>query len=226
VYLRTKEEEFRPLFWVQNNKPNEMLLGLYGVSATTPILRSMWPERTLETADLANVHYDWSSAVELGVPVDHITCHGDGRFHLKTRCGGDLYIQSMQRTKPLGPNTSTFLELVLISDLAQHYTASTRPVKYPHVWFGINQDQYLALRGMFSGVNYNVEQDMLATMAQYQGQHGGIVLTSGTLKGVLMAHPKTLGEQARQTGRPRGTLLSLKFPVGPDIWHLKTFLFG
>lgn len=224
AYLRTKDDEFRPLFWVHNNKPNEMLLGLYGLSKTTPVLRCMWPERTLQTSELANVHYDYGNGIEVGAPVDHITCHADGRFHVKTKGGGEVYIQSMRRTEPLGPNTSTFLELILVSDLARHYAITKGRVKYPHVWFGLNHDRCFALRGMFSGTNYPVEPRMLATMAQFPGQHGGMILTSGTLKGVLMGHPKTLGEEAL-AARPRGTLLSFKFPVGADVWHLKTFLF-
>jgi hypothetical protein len=96
-------------------------------------------------------------------------------------------------------------------------------VKYPNVWFGLEPDQYLALRAMFAGVNHPTEQVMVGTMATFKGAHGGVVLTSGTLKGVVMGHPAQLSEAAAEKRRG-GTLLSFKFPVGEDSWHIKTFL--
>jgi hypothetical protein len=221
-YLLTEDNKYRRLLWVQNNKPNEMLLGIYGLARNTPILRYMWPERTLDQSELENVRYQYQDAVPVGLALDHVTCHADGRFHVKTKDGSDLYVQTMKRSEALGPDTSIFLEVVVISDLARHYTISRR-VKYPHIWFGVGPDKYLALRGMFSGVNYPVEKDMLATMAPFRGRHGGVVLTSGTLKGIFMGHAKALAGEALAT-RPRGTMLSFKFPVTGGKWHVKTFL--
>jgi len=223
-YLKTGPDEFRPLLWVQNNKPNEMLLGVYGLATTTSILRSMWPEQVVRTSDLPSIHYSHKDAIEIGVALDHVTCHADGRFHLKTKQNDDIYVHSMQRTEPLGPDTSVFLEVFVVSDVAEHYGVSPSHVKYPHIWFGLLNDQYLALRGMFAGINFPVETKMMATMAQIRGQHGGVALTSGTLKGIFMGGPASLSDEARSS-RPKGTLLSFKFPVPPDQWHIKTFLF-
>lgn len=142
-------------------------------------------------------------------------------FTLKTKSGDDLYIQAMQRAQPLGPDTSIFLEVIICSDLASQY--AVKRTKYPNVWFGLETNECLALRAMFAGVNHDTERVMLATMAGFKGEHGGVILTSGTLKGVIMGHPAALSADAAAKRR-RGTLLSFKFPLGADKWHLKTFL--
>jgi hypothetical protein len=224
IYLKTPSKKFRRLFWLQNNKPNEMLLGFYSLSGKPAIMRYMWPEYLLAESELANVTYKYEKAIKVNRLIDHITCHADGRFHIKTKNKEELYIQAMQRTEALGPDTSIFLEIIVISDLAENYTVLDGNVKYPYVWFDVLPDQYIALRGMFAGVNYNVERVMIDTMLGFPGNHGGVVVTSGTIKGVLMGHPKSLPNSAR-SARPGGTLLSFKFPVAEGKWHIKTFLF-
>jgi hypothetical protein len=222
-YLRTGESEFRAVLWAQNNRPDEMLFGLYGLTARTPILSRMWPERTVDAADMLNLRYNYDDGVRVGIPVDHLTCHVDGRFHVKTLAGSDVYIQAMQRNQPLGANTPVFLDLILVSDRAEHYPVLRQKIKTPHVWFGVENNQYLAVRGMFSGVNYNLEGDMASTISQL-GACVGISLVSGTLKGLLVGIPSNIPPEAK-AARPRGTLLSLRFPVVSNQWHLKTFLF-
>lgn len=223
AYLKMQEGEFRPLLWAQNNKPNEMLLGIYGLSAATSILRSAWPEQVVGKSDLPTIRYDYNDAVHVGIAFDHVTCHADGRFHLKMKDNSTVYSHAMQRVQALGPDTSTFLEVFVVSDIASRYAVS-RKTKYPHIWFGISEHQYIALRGMFSGINFPVEQQMISTMSQFQRHSGGVVLTSGTLKGVFIGGPSTISDQA-QAGRPSGTILSFKFPVDAEHWHIKTFLF-
>ncbi|MGH8603828.1 MAG: hypothetical protein ACREXR_13950, partial [Gammaproteobacteria bacterium] len=224
IYLQTEALQFRRLFWVQNNKPNEMLLGLYGFSGKPAVMAYMWPEYELEGTQLANMKYRFHDAIKVNQEIDHITCHADGRFHLKTKDRRTLYIQAMQRTEPLGPDTPVFLEIILCSDLAENYAPVNGQVKFPHVWFGLAPDNYIALRGMFAGAHYDIERVMIDTMSQFSCQHGGVVLISGTIKGVLMGHPKN-GPSTAQPDRPRGSMLSFKFPVGDDKWHIKTFLF-
>jgi hypothetical protein len=77
---------------------------------------------------------------------------------------------------------------------------------------------------MFAGANYHVEEVMLNTMSMFAGQHGATVLTSGSIKGILSGQPKVLPDSAK-LARPKGTILSFKFPVSQGKWHIKTFLF-
>lgn len=223
LYLRTDSAEYRRLAWFHNNKPNEMLLGIYGLNGKPTLLRGMWPERELTSGDLGAVTYEWDQIVEVGTVLDHMTCHADGSFHVKTSGGRLAYSQTMKRAEALGPDTGIFLELILISDLANKYEAIRHKPRKPHVWFDANPQHYLSLRGMFSGSNHPLEQDMAATMARFPGMHGGLVLRSGTVKGILAGRPKEFPHSAR-AARPNGTILSFKFPVGDNRWHIKSLL--
>ena len=221
VYLRTALNEYRRLFWVHNNKPNEMLLGLYGTSIETPILRYMWKEQELDTSELSKVDFLYEDAIEVNKSVDPIICHADGRIYVRTKKGEDLYAQTMQHIEPSGPDTKVFLELTLVSDVARHYSSIDNTVKSPDVWFALSgEEYYINLRGMFAGANFDVKM----IMPMFAGHHSSKVLMSGALKGVLMGLSKKLEEEAMET-RPRGTLLSFKFPVTEGRWHIKTFLF-
>ena len=201
-----------------------MLLGIYGLSVKTPTLRQMWAERELEKSELPAVTYKYSDATEVNHQVDHITCHADGRFHIKTKNHTDVYVHGVQRTEPLGPDTSIFLEVILFSDLAGNYSLVDGNAKNPHVWFGLLEDQCIFLRAMFAGINHNVEQTMLDTMAQFSGPASMAVLRSATLEGCIIGYPMRLSGDAL-AAHPNGTLISFKFPVAEDKWHIKTFLF-
>lgn len=108
LYVRDTETSYRPVAWFQNNKPNEMLFGIYSLKASgRSVLRAMWPEIDIDTID-APIHCKFSDLVDVGVAVDHITCHADGTFHVKTIDQKDVYIHGMKRVAPLGADTPTF----------------------------------------------------------------------------------------------------------------------
>lgn len=124
AYLRTPQKQYRPLFWIQNSKPNELLFGLYGLTETTPTLHCSWPEQTVPSGTPVQLCYAYQDAIDVGIPLDHVTCHADGKFHLKKKKGQEIYFQRMQRVQPLGADTPTFLDVTVVSDLAQHYRVS------------------------------------------------------------------------------------------------------
>ena len=201
-----------------------MLLGIYGFSAKAPTLRQMWPERELEASELDAINYKFGGAMEVGTQVDHFTCHADGSFHIKTKDGKDLYIQRVPGTEPLGPDTSIFLQVILWSDLATNYSVVGGSVKDPRVCLDLPEDHCIPLRVMFSGVNYDVEQTMANTMAQFSGQHDRTVLKLDTFKGCIAGQSIKLSDD-HLANRPRGTLVSFKFPGADGKFRIKMFLF-
>jgi hypothetical protein len=224
LYLRTNQTIYRPVAWFRNNKPNELLIGLYGLRKKQPVLRYMWPERELEKEQLDAVRFDYRDKIDVGYAVDHVTCHADGRFHVKTANHKDLYVQEMQRCEPLGPDTTTFLELIICTDIARNYCLTSTTAKVPNAWIDVLEGSYVVLRGMFSGANYDIESVMAATLARLGGSFPAVRLASGTVKGVLAMRQESLSEEAAKS-RPQGTILSFKFPVENDRWHIKSFLF-
>lgn len=224
LYLRTNLNEHRRLAWFKNNKPNEMLVGIYGINGKNATLKYMWPEKVVEVDEIVSVRYNYKDAEELSCVVDHITCHADGTFHVKTKNHDVLYIQTIRRTTPLGADTPTFLDFHLISDAIGMYANISEPPKNPYVDFQVPDNHYIAFRGMFSGVNYNLTQDMLDTMVHHGNNFEGAHLISGTLQGMLAATANPLSPDLAEK-RPRGTILSFRFPLANNRWLLKAFLF-
>lgn len=222
-YIRTNST-FRSLFWVHNNKPNEMLLGLYGLRTKVPTLRRLWPDRELRSADLKSIRYRFGDATEVGEHVDHITCHADGRFHVKTLGGETPYIHQMQRVQPIGAETSTFLNVQIVSDLCENYLNTSENPKPPSVLLGADADQFVSLRAWFSGAKFDLMPEVTAVLGGFHESAAVVTLEFGTLRGVVVSTATRLTAAARDA-RPRGTLLSFNFPVAPDRWHVKTFLF-
>src|SRR2546426_1675737 len=143
--------------WFHNYAPNEMLVGLHGATGQPATLRYIFPEYEVPTSQLSAVRYDYASAIKVDKAIDHVSCHIDGRFHIKTRDDQDLYIQSMRRTQPLGPDTSTFLEFIVCSHLASSYRPIEGKPKKPFAFVGLHDDQIVCLRSMFSGARYPLE---------------------------------------------------------------------
>src|SRR5262249_23247247 len=146
-------------------RPDEMLMALSGLDSTTSILDSEYPVRDVSESDLLAMRYEYADAKSIRKPVDHITCHPDGRFHIRTR-DRDLYVHTMQRVEPLGPDTPIFLEFTILSDKVRNYTSLVPELKAPCVPMRVHPDAYVAIRGMFSGSNYDLESTLVRTVAQ------------------------------------------------------------
>jgi hypothetical protein len=224
VYIRNHRSEWARLFWVHNNKPNEMLLGVHNLDGGLGRITYEFPERQWTAgASEARIKFTWLEATAVDQEIDHFTCHADGRFHARTKTGPDFYTHVEQRAQPLGPSTSTFLDVIIASDAVSRYRVIDEKPKYPHVWVQAPEGCCLALKCLFSGVNYALEKEAVGWMAQ--GQHGqaGVILTSGTLKGVIRVRPVPIGQEASEN-RPPGTLLVFRWPRGAQTWGAKAFI--
>jgi hypothetical protein len=224
LYFHSNGGIYRRLGWIRNSRPNELLVGLYGHNGAQPTLRYMWPEREIANEELSNVSFRYDERMDVGRTLDHFTCHANGRFHVKTTDNRDRYIHAMRRCQPLGRATSSFLDLMIISDLPEYYAAVRDKVRFPHVWINVPRDRHVAIRARFAGAAHNLEAEMASIAALFPGVTGGAVLRSGTIKGVLLIRPQSVSAEAAAT-RPRGTIVSFQFPLGDGRWHIKAFLF-
>ena len=227
-YLRNDDGSFSRFLWFHNHKPNEMLIGLSGLTSKRASLDYMIPDRVVSRDELQALHASYSDAIEVKKPTEHITCHSSGSFHIKTIDGNDLYVHKLQREEPLGANTSIFLDFIILSDLGKNYSCRTKSVKMPAVCFDVQPMDCIAIRGMFSGANYNLEKVMVGTVSKVTNQRAVfkrmIRLAGNTLKGILWYETTTVTEEI--PGRPSGTFVSFCFPTGEDSYLVKAFVFG
>ena len=205
-----------------------MLMGIYGLQGSPANLSHSWSELLLDESELPEINYKFEDAQEVGQLLDHVTCHADGRIHIKTR-SKELYIHKVQHLEPLGSDTGPFLRFIAITDRVSSYAAITGQPKQPSATLKTPDESVVwSLRGSFSGSNYALEAETFATIEQLSGGRSvmqpAIILRSGTVKGLIWGYPSHPPSD-HMDARPSGTLLSFKFPAPEGKWIIKTFLF-
>lgn len=212
LYIKPHGASFARLLWVRNHQPNEMMLGIYGRDGGPATITHEFPERVLTAGESGLFHWNWDQAEQVSIPLDHFSCHVDGRFHLKKLGGGpDPYSHNESQTEPLGPDSGVFLNLIVVSDRLSSYSAINGVPKYPNVWVEATPDATLGLKCLFAGVNCALESRGIGVAAARPMGAGVVVITSSTLKGVVVASPFPLSADAERT-RPRGTLIIFRWP--------------
>lgn len=205
-----------------------MLMGFYGLTKKEPVLALEFPEYVLSNNELKQVRYNYSEAKEINQKIDHISCHDNGKFHLKTKGDPDTqYIHKLLSSVPLGPDVPVFLKFIVISDVASSYQVTTKKPKDPHVPIRLEPNQYLSLKCMFSGANYNLKKalsdTLSATIKRGPLFHSAVILNSSSLQGGFFWEIGVYPEEAKAK-RPCGTIVSFQFPTQDKKNILKTFV--
>jgi len=221
--VRTADKQFARLLWIHNNRPNEMLLGAYGLDGHPAIITYELPERVHTRGEPRELKFRYEEASPVHLKINHFTCHADGRFHAKAQESEVLYSQVEHLGEALGPASPPFLRVLVVSDRLSRYTSITREPKKPHVWFQAYPESILAMDLVFSGVRYPLEQGALDAMSSRGRDAAGTVLVSGTLKGVLWGNPRQMSEEGA-AARPPGTLLAFLWPRGAGRGVVKAII--
>lgn len=222
IYVKSVGSAFARLFWFKSNRPNELLLGAYSLNGTPASITHEFPEKGWSPGDPSEMDVHWSEATSVCLPIDHFTCHADGRFHAKTHQGKPLYSHHEQGS-PLGPDSPVFLDLIIASDVISKYRVLNSPPKYPHVWFQASPDATLSLNAIFSGARYPILDDAIRTGRARPGMSGGVVMTSGTIQCVIWGAPLSISAEARSL-RPPGTLFVFQWRRGGRTVGAKSFI--
>lgn len=223
VYVRTADKQFARLLWVHNNQPNEMLLGAFGLDGHPAIITHEFPEWVHAKEEQREIKFLYEDASPVHLKIDHFTCHADGRFHAKTPESDVLYSQVEHLGEAIGPNSLPFLRVLVVSDRLSRYASITGVPKKPRVWFQAHPASILAMNLVFSGINYPLEHNALATIASRGQEAAGTILVSGTLKGVVWGNPRQMSDEGVVT-RPPGTILAFSWPRGVGSWGIKAFI--
>jgi len=223
LYLRTAAGQFARLLWVRNHRPNEMLLGFYGLDGGPPSITHEFPERIIGANESGPFKIMYEDATPVAIELDHFSCHADGRFHLKRRGGDVRYSHNERHSEPLGPETSVFLDLIVASDRVDAYKAIEGEPKLPHVWVDGGVETSIVLKCLFSGATYASEPRALASAIRRPQGAGLVTLTSSSLKGAVVASTLPLPVESR-VAKPPGTLLLFRWPRDAAGTGVKSFI--
>ena len=224
-YLRQPAGGFSRLFWIQSPRANEMLLGAYSLQGDPATITHEFPELRHSPGESKTGTLKWADAQPLALPVDHFTCHADGRFHLKARVGSTLYSHIEEGAAPLGPKSPVFLDVIITSDIVSKYATAAGAPKYPHVWFQMPVHGVISLNAMFSGVEYPLMADALSWIAAGGRTEGAIPLRAGEFQAMVWGSPLPISPEAAAS-RPPGTLFMFQWRRGPETVGLKAFILG
>jgi hypothetical protein len=225
-YIRHNSDYAR-LMWFHNNKPNEMLIGFYGLYQKQPVLQGIFPERQVTSSELKDLPFKYPEIQPTNEKIDHITCHADGTFHIKTIGGKEIYRDTMKRVEPLGQYTPTFLEFIVLTQISDKYKMTTTEPQKPHIFFDYLDNHIFIIEGRFSGANYEgLDKEVSGRL----GQIGVIIapgfrLDASTIRGLLFVQALRMSQDAL-TDRPDGTIIIFKFPIAPDKFTIKGFSIG
>src|SRR5688572_28426242 len=180
-YARTQDGLHRAIMWVQNVRPNEMLLGFYGLNQNVSLLRGEWPDREVGPDEFTQ-RYRWEEMQNVGQRFDHITCHPDGKFHVKVAGGGVPYRHELKRVEPLGPDTPLFLEFMVLTDRIGNYQVTLEESKTPNCVVSATHDESLAFLGFFAGSKYDLMRHVGARLEGRLPFHQAFLVESSTLQ--------------------------------------------
>jgi len=229
LYLERSNNILSPLLWFHNFKINEMMLGIYGLNHKQPFLTLEFPEYILPDSKLNAINYKYKDATQVNKQLDHITCHNDGKFHLRTKNDeNDRYIHGLKSNTPLGPDVPIFLQFQIISDITENYKITKKSPKNPYVLLQISDNECLSLRGAFSGINFDLKKEIAQTLSALNNgnpfSQPAIVLNSNSLQGIFFWQKMALIGDAKKN-RPAGTIVSFMFNTENGENLIKTFIF-
>jgi hypothetical protein len=204
LYVRSGGQLAR-LLWVRNHRPNEMLLGFYGLNGAPAQVVREFPERRIGPGDSGPFSFKWTDATTVAIPLDHFSCHADGRFHLKRQGGHVLYSHNERHATPLGPDSDVFLDLIVVSGPIQSYAPIAEEPRFPLVYVEGPPEATITLKCLFVGINHPVEPRALAVAASRGRPTAVLSLVSSTIKGVLVSSIFPISAEA-VLAHPGGTL--------------------
>jgi len=211
-----------------NYSANQMLMEIYGLHGQKAVMTYVFPEKIVKEEELSAVDFLWPDAIEINKPIEHITCHKDGTFHIKTKSRKDLYVERMSHTRPIGPDVDAFLTFKILSEIAVRYQTVPLPLEEPNAWFSVPDNDALVMEGAFAGSKYNLEQEFGSTILHRSGKSGVAVpvvrLMSGTIKGLFHCYTTPIPDKSYRN-KPEGTFISFKFPVDNVSYAIKGFFF-
>lgn len=236
VYLKTEDSVLRKLIWFRQHRENEMLMGFYGLKEKNSKLTHVFPKQIHTNDERIQTTFKWAEAPPQLVEcrIDHLSCHADGTIHLKKQskklATESKYFEIEKHFQKIGENTHVFLDFIILSDIPNKYTSEDGSAKNASVIISTQSNQIVQIRGMFSGVNFPLEQKVGETRMKLEGRQGifqNIMFPSETIKGFIWWYFENPPPEALNN-RPQGTIVSFRYPDSLEYKEnkYKTYIFS
>lgn len=219
IYLRTADDRFAPVAWLQSGGDSELIFGFRGLSSPTPEYAARFPDREFSTAELLKAEHRYSEARPVGVEVDHFSFHANGQCHLARRRGvphSDAVFGG-----PIDETAGRFLDVVAFLDRADRY-AATDQAKTPMLSLRVSPDAYLRLRINAFGAEAPAHE-ILRREVRDPARLRGFELSPFNASVEWSVSPPLSVDVA--AARPAGTFVLFRWLVGQDRHLVRGFLF-
>jgi hypothetical protein len=223
IYLKSNSLDFK-FMWFHNYSLNDMMIGISGLLEKHAKL-DIFPELNVSEDELKSLRWNYHEVIEVKEKVDHITCHSDGTFHIKTINDIVVYRDTLKLQQHLGPNTGIFLDFIVMSDLASNYQVAASEPKDNSFALACQPNEFYIIEGKFSGANYPLENDMARRALSLHGIASCVRVNGPALRGILWLTTHFLS-QGMLSKRPRIAIMMLKFPATEHRYLIKSFVFS
>lgn len=226
LYFHHGDDTYSPIMWFHEYAPLEMIFGFYGVSSKAARLSFEYPQRNVSVQEARSVKFRYEERDAVDRPLQHITVHVSGEFHIKLKDAAEPYVHRLYGVRPLHPSTGQFLDFRVITDLPSSYQRAVEQPRRPYVVIRPPPNSVAFIDGRFSGAKYQLERELLAEVQRTTGrsEYGAIRLNGAYLKGML--RPTVMpADTAVPADRPPGTILAFFFPTVEQRYLVKAFHF-
>lgn len=229
IYIKTLNGHLAKVAWIHEFKDFELMIGFYGTKEEEPSLAYEYRDRIVTTKEMMNLKIPHKEAIpKSNIPTDHFTLHKDqnnrpGRFHLRY---GTTPKHVIKFKGQINRNSPVILDFFIVTDIPSHYKNATTTPDSTDITFGIEQDNMLAIRGRYSGIDFDMES-VLRQDAKVLGlEHmDTIAYADSMLKGYFTYETTPLSQEAIKN-KNIGTYFAISFLTEKDKFLLKTFIFS
>ena len=223
LYFACTDGSHRPFMWFHEYSAREMMFGLYGLSSKTPRVSFQYRDRDVSAVEARALRFNYADRIPLDKPLEHITVHASGEFHVKLKDTVEPYTHRLQGMRPLDATTPQFLDFKVFTDVPGNYRKAAA-FKNPCVAIPCPENAVVAIDARFSGSQHDLEGSLLQEVQRTTGrsEYAAIRLNGAYLKGML--RPRVIPvDSAILTKKPRGAIVALFFPTQHQRFLVKAF---
>ncbi|MBI3022023.1 MAG: hypothetical protein HYY90_03220 [Candidatus Omnitrophica bacterium] len=225
IYLKKEDGTYTKLFWIEEHKPFDLFVGVYGTSGKAAKLVCEYNDQEVGGNDNTFTRrFSYADARLVNKGFDHFSFHPDGTFWIKLRNEEERYVHKLKREQPITGTTVVFQDFYILSDLVSRYTPCTGTLKKNSLEIFARSNSVIRLRIRISGIEYDIEKEVKQNDSITGELPETYVRWNGnTLKAVLKCEGVPIRDVSIFQKRPEGTIACFLFPITQNRCLTKGF---